>query len=129
MEKKEGPVIDIFGIAASLICILHCLLSSFALAILPQYGRELWRSDFTHQSLAALAMLFCLGSIYQINKRNNNKASCTLFTIGLILLFTATFILPEAYHEQYEVYLLAIGGSALVIGHIWNVRKLCCCAA
>lgn len=127
MEKKDSTIFDVLGISASLICILHCILSSLVLAFLPHFGQKLWTSEFTHQSLALIAMFFCLASIYQGYKKRTDKKTLILFLSGLICLFSSAFLLPESLHDRYEIYILGCGGLALISGHVFNLRRLCRC--
>ena len=129
MEKKDSGIFDVLGISASIICILHCILSSVVLAFLPHFGQNLWRSEFAHQGLALIAMFFCLASIYQGYKKRPDKKTLILFLSGLICLFSSAFLLPEHLHERYEIYILGCGGLALVSGHIFSFRRLCRCEA
>ncbi len=53
----------------------------------------------------------------------------TPLAVGLLLVVIATFLLPESVHELYETPILCTGSFALVLGHIWNIRRLSQCCA
>ena len=127
MAKKGSTVVDMMGISASLICILHCILNSMALVFLPHFGQKVWSSELTHQCLAVIAMSFCLVSIYQGYKKSTDRNTLILFLTGLICLFSSAFLLPEQLHDRYEIYILGAGGLALISGHVFNFRRLCRC--
>lgn len=127
--EKDSTIFDVLGISASLICILHCILSSMVLAFLPHFGQKLWNSEFAHQGLVLIAMFFCFASIYQGYKKNTDKKTLLLFLSGFICLFSSAFLLPEQLHEKYEIYILGSGGLALTSGHVFNFRRLCRCKA
>lgn len=127
MIKRNFSAIDIIGIIAAGCCMLHCLLTSVAIALLPYYGGQVWQSDLAHQAFACTAVLVCLSSIYHSYRKVRDRTVLACFITGLLFLITATFLLPERLHEQYEVYILSLGSSALVIGHIRNLRRLAQC--
>ena len=128
MIKRKFSTIDVLGVIAATSCMLHCIFTSTAIILLPYYGQAIWRSDLAHQAFACAAVFFCLTSIYQSYRNNNDWKVLVLFVSGLLFLLTATFILPERLHERYEIYILCIGSSSLVIGHIRNIWQLsqCC---
>ncbi len=127
MFKSNFSLVDICGSLASLTCMMPCLLSPIAMTLLPHYGSKIWHSDMTHFFFTGVATIFCVSAIYQTHKRNNDPKILICFSIGLVFLLSATFILPEQLHEQYEGYLLSIGASALIIGHLFNIRSIISC--
>lgn len=128
MIKRNFSTIDIIGIIAASTCMLHCIFTSVAIAFLPYYGGKVWESDLTHQTFALTAVMVCLMSVYHSYRKTKDWKVLVLFVSGLLFLLTATFLLPERLHEQYEIYILCLGSSSLVVGHIRNIFCLskCC---
>jgi hypothetical protein len=118
---------DAFGIAASSICAVHCIATPIAMAILPSVAGEAWESPLAHQVCASAVAIFCLMAAYQGYKQHSDWKVLMPLALGLLLVICATFLLPESW-ELYEMPILCTGSAALVIGHIWNLRRLsqCC---
>lgn len=128
MIKSGLSGTDVFGITASTICAVHCMATPVAMALLPVYAGEAWESPLAHQLCAGAVALFCLLAAVQGYRRHADWRPLTPLALGLLLVITATFLLPESLHELYETPVLCFGSFALVIGHIWNLRRLsqCC---
>jgi hypothetical protein len=126
MTKSALSRTDLFGITASTICAIHCMATPIALALLPAYAGEAWESPLTHQLCAVAVTLFCLLAAVQGFRKHSDWKPLTPLAIGLLLVLAATFLLPESLHELYETPVLCFGSFALVLGHVWNIRTLCC---
>ena len=126
MERINYSFIDLLGIAASAACMLHCILSTLAVTLLPVHAAQLWESDTTHITMATLAILFSVGSsIFHFNK-SRSRTQALLYASGVLILLFVTFIMPEKFHEQYELYLMTCGSLLLITGHMYTLKKLCC---
>jgi hypothetical protein len=128
MTKQGLSGTDVFGITASTICAIHCIATPIALALLPAYAGEAWESPLAHQLCAGAVALFCLMAAIQGYKKHADWKPLAPLALGLLFVVTATFLLPEAFHELYETPVLCLGSFALVVGHVWNIRRLsqCC---
>ncbi len=128
MTKTPLSRTDIFGITASTTCAIHCMATPIAMTLLPHFAGEAWESPLAHQLCAGAVALFCLMAAVQGYRKHSDWIVLTPLAVGLLLVMTATFLLPEALHELYETPVLCLGSFALVIGHIWNIRRLtqCC---
>ena len=124
MNKNPLAEADLFGIAASSICAIHCIATPIALALLPTYVGEAWESPLVHQLCAGGVALFCIMAAAQGYKKHQEAKVLIPMGLGLLFVIVATFFLPE----QYEMPVLSMGSAALVIGHIWNMRRVsqCC---
>lgn len=128
MNKNGLSRTDVFGITASTICAVHCIATPVAMALLPAYAGEAWESSLAHQLCAGAVALFCLMAAAQGYRKHADWRPVAPLAAGLLLVITATFLLPESLHELYETPVLCFGSLALVVGHIWNLRRLsqCC---
>jgi hypothetical protein len=128
MTKNGLSGTDVFGITASTICAVHCIATPIAMAFLPAVAGEAWESPLAHQLCAGAVALFCLMAAIQGYKKHSDWKPLAPLAFGLLAVLTATFLLPENLHELYETPVLCLGSFALVLGHIWNIRRLsqCC---
>lgn len=117
---------DAFGITASTICAIHCIATPVALAFLPAYAGETWESPLVHQLCAGAVAIFCVLAAVQGYRKHLDWKVVSPLAVGLLLVVAATFLLPESW-EVYESPILCTGSAALVIGHIWNLRRLALC--
>lgn len=130
MAKTELTNMDIFGISASSLCAIHCMATPLVLAVLPTVAGEAWESPLTHQIFAGMVALFCGMAAYQGFRKHADWKPLVPLAVGLLCVIIATFFLPEDVHEVYEMPILCFGSLVLVIGHVWNLRKLSqCCKA
>jgi len=128
MTKNGLSGTDVFGITASTICAVHCIATPLAMVFLPAVAGEAWESPLAHQLCAAAVALFCLMAAVQGYRKHADWKPVAPLAVGLLLVITATFFLPESLHELYETPVLCLGSFALVVGHLWNIRRLsqCC---
>ena len=122
MEKElhhETFTADRIGIAASLLCSIHCVLPS----LLIPFGFLGWLGSFHHWGYhAAFLTLALVTAYYAFSKgfkrhRNNNvvilaSAGIIFFIVGMIMGSTMEYILAGS------------GGIILTIAHVWNSRLL-----
>lgn len=127
MDEKESSSVDLFGIAASIACAVHCVATSAAMALLPQYGYAVRESDLVHQLFAGFVAFFCLVSIYRGYIRHSDIRILLLFGLGLALVITATFLLPPGVDEIYETAVLCLGSLTLITAHILNIYRWARC--
>lgn len=128
MEKNTLSIADLWGILASTVCAVHCIASPIAIAFLPVYIGEAWESPLVHQLCAGAVSIFCLLAAYQGYRKHSDWKPLAPLALGLLFVIGATFFLPENIHEQLETPLLCFASSVLVVGHIWNIRRIsdCC---
>lgn len=127
MTQNELSGTDVFGITASTICAVHCALTPIVLVALPACAGEIWASELTHQLCAGAVAVFCLLAAYQGYRKHSDWKPLAPLALGLLLVVTATFLLPENFHELYEMPVLCLGSFALVLGHISNIRRISSC--
>lgn len=118
---------DNLGIVASAVCILHCLLTPFLVAVLPVLGLQFLEDDLTHKILASFVFFFALFAIVPGYLRHRSALILLGTVVGLSLVFFATFWSEGTLGAQWELPLISLGNILVVFSHYRN-RKLCTCA-
>ena len=115
----EHLTADRLGIAASLLCSIHCILPS----LLIPFGFLGWIGSFHHWGYhAAFLSLAIVTAYYAFNKgykRHHRKEVLFLAITGLLLFVTGMFL-----GGQMEFVLAGSGGIVLALAHVWNSRLL-----
>jgi len=120
--------LDTLGMAASTICLIHCMIMPLIMSSLPLLGLK-WHclnTDTAHRILAFFVIAFALSAIvpgYLKHRHSNILAS---MIAGLSLVLIATFACGFALPEALEVPLITVGNLILVATH-WQNRKLSDC--
>jgi len=109
---------DTLGIICSGLCIVHCIATPFILVLgVSGLLATILTTEFVHYILivpVALLILLTLPTAYK-----HYRALGLIFTglLGMIFLIAALFL-----GEEKEALLTIIGGSLLIIFHLWNLR-------
>lgn len=121
MNKLAG-IANATGIAASTLCLLHCLAMPLLLLALPALG---WAAgEHTHQALIGVALaaaLLSLGPGYLAHRR---APVLLLGGAGLAGLAVAVFLVGPRYGESAETALSVTGAILLCAAHLRN--SVCC---
>jgi len=115
--------LDTLGIAASSLCLVHCLAMPFLIAALPFLGLQFLEGNFAHRLLAGFVIAFALFAVLPGYLKHRHKAVLAAMCIGLGLVLIATF---GVHHEQWELPLISIGNLILVGTHLRNRGLLKC---
>ena len=115
-------IMDIAGVFASTLCMVHCLLLPIIFALLPVFARPLMEHDWLHVGLAGFVLTFCLMAYVPGFLRHHDKRLLLIGAVGLTLVFFATFVARQ-WGEIAEISILTAGNTVLVFGHLLN-RKL-----
>lgn len=128
---------DLWGIALSTICGIHCLITPIAILYFPSLAEHI-KSSWTHTLLIGLVAVMFYQSVYLHYKVHRSKTALRLGLLGFVLLLIPYFF--EVLHHSHEhhshgnghskeslLLYLAIAGSLLMItSHIMNLRKCRC---
>ena len=117
---------DILGIAASSICIVHCLAMPFIIGLLPLIGWQFLAGKLAHQILAAFVFTFALFAIVPGYLKHHKKPVLVAMLAGLSLVAMATFICGTILPESLELPMITVGNIILVITH-WHNHHLASC--
>lgn len=127
-HKKSGLgerilcLVDIAGVFASTLCMVHCILLPLVLALLPVIAKPLMANDYLHVGLAGFVLSFCLMAYLPGYFKHKDKRLLYIGALGLSLVFFATFQAHEL-GEIGEIGILTVGNILIVFGHLLN-RKL-----
>lgn len=126
---KTSPflrAIDVLGVTASSLCMVHCLAMPFVLGLLPLIGAQYLASPEAHRILASFVVSFCLTAVVPGYVRHGNKLVLSCMLVGLSLVLFATFAAPTTIGDWWELPLISIGNVCVIGAHIVNRRLLGC---
>ncbi len=118
-------VLDTFGMAASSLCAVHCLLVPFVVAALPLMAGRVIEADITHQILSIFVVAFALAAIIPGYFKHGNKLVLAAAGLGLSLVLFATF--DKTVGSAMELALMTTGNFMMLSTHFIN-RRLAKCA-
>lgn len=108
---------DRIGISASLLCVLHCLLTPFLILLMPVLGE--WTSHTTFHSLIVFIVVpVAVWALWNGYRAHRLKRVIVLGTLGLALLCVA-MVVPN---PQYETVFMIVAGLTLASAHLSNIR-------
>ena len=109
---------DKTGIATSIICIIHCILTPFLAAALPILAAT-ERSTHIGLTIALLA----IGSVAFVPgyRKHGKRSMVYMGMLGIMMLCTAVFLPENLASETIETLLTVIGGGFLIIAHLSNM--------
>ncbi|MDJ0277462.1 MerC domain-containing protein [Sphingomonas sp. 2R-10] len=119
LPSRRQRLLDGFAVAASLLCLVHCLLLPLLLVALPVLATILIVPEAFHAIAFALAVptsLVALGAGY---RRHRRTLPAALALMGLALLGTGAFAVDG---ETVERIVTSIGGVVLAAAHLLNWR-------
>ncbi|MCA9813515.1 MAG: MerC domain-containing protein [Candidatus Obscuribacterales bacterium] len=125
-EKQPGPtrVLDLLGILAAVVCLIHCLALPVVMTFLPTLIHHHTHDDFTHVILAGWVLLFCLTAIVPGFVKHGYRRILLLMVIGLSAVLAATFHSQVGLAESVEIPLITMGNLLIISAHLYNRRLL-----
>jgi hypothetical protein len=121
--KKGWANADTFGIAASALCVVHCLCFPLIALALPALASHLGDDHTTHYVLALFVVAFCIFAIVPGYRRHKHGAVLTGMLLGVSLVLFATFAADRMLGGYWEMPIITIGNFIVVAAHLRN-RKL-----
>lgn len=118
---------DTLGIAASSLCLVHCLAMPLVVGILPLVGLKFLEGHQAHVMLAFFVLSFALLAIVPGYFRHKRADILAMMLVGVGLVLYATFAAQYTLGESAEIPLITIGNLILVATHLRN-RALHKCA-
>lgn len=110
---------DLAGVFASSLCMVHCLVMPIILALLPVLARPLMEHDSLHIGLAGFVLFFCICAYLPGYMKHKDRRLLYVGAAGLALVFFATFQ-ARYWGEIAEVVILTMGNLLIVFGHLLN---------
>ena len=122
MENSSGqsPVLDQVAVALSGICLLHCLLLPFAVALLPFLGQ--FGDDHFHVEMLAVVAPVSIIALYLGFRRHGRGGIVAFGLVGLSLLAIGGTIAHTRYGLLADRTLTVAGSLLLAVTHYRNFR-------
>lgn len=120
---------DRLGIAMSIVCLVHCLVLPFAVALLPLFAVEWMQAGAFHGAMALALMPVALFAIVPGLRVHRRLSVAGAMAAGLSLLSTAAFAGQGWIAREWEVGLTLAGGAILVAAHAVNLALCRTCPA
>lgn len=109
---------DRLGIIFSSLCIVHCIAVPLILGLgVSGLLATVLTTEFVHYILIVPVGLLILLTLPAVYKRDGVVSPILAGLLGMLFLIAALFL-----GEDKEAVLTIIGGSLLVIFHLWNLR-------
>lgn len=127
-EDRLIAALDMAGMTASTICLVHCLAMPVVIALIPAFAADLFESEWFHITLAFAVLIFCLLAFVPGYFRHKDKRLIGIGVTGISLVFFATFV-ARYWGETAEISIVTVGNLVLVAGHLLNrklTHKVCC---
>ncbi len=119
-------LLDNLGIAASTLCLIHCMAMPFLIAFLPFMGLQFLEGELAHRVIALFVFGFAIFAIGPGYMQHRRKQVLVATVFGLTLVAGALLVAGPFFGEQYELPFITTGNLILVVTHLRN-RKLCQC--
>ncbi len=117
---------DMLGIAASTICLIHCMAMPFVITLLPLIGWQFLAGKLAHEILAAFVFCFAMFAIVPGYLKHHEKSVLMGMLFGLGLVVIATFLCGWFLPDKLELPLITAGNLILVVTH-WHNHHLSSC--
>jgi len=120
MKGLSGKL-DHLGIAASLLCAVHCAFMPFLITILPLFGLEFLSSPWIEAGMLVLSMLIGISSLLPSYKKyHKNPIAILLLIVGLLFIFG----IHLSGWDSLEPVVIPVGGGLIALAHYTNWRLL-----
>lgn len=119
--------LDRLGTVASAACAVHCGVLALAPALLPLLGLGFLHDESAEWAFVAAAVVFAAVA-GALGHRTHGAWSVSLgFLFGMLALVGAR--VGEELGLEGGFVLAGVGGAALVVSHLFNLRRCRACAA
>jgi MerC mercury resistance protein len=121
MIHLHKPAADRIGVAASVVCLIHCLLLPLAVPLLPLLA-GFAEAESVHQGLLVLLSV-CAVLAFVPGYRTHRALSVLAYGgLGVALLVGGALAHDLAVLEGLDTPLTVIGGVVLIVTHLVNLR-------
>ena len=112
---KKSKLVDVTGITASMVCIVHCLLTPMALVMLPFLSTlAMFQHDVTHMLLLGIVTPLILWTVYSVCREHGHKLC---FISATAAVFALSFMTLALFFHEWETILTIIGALILMSIH------------
>lgn len=121
MKNKWIKYGDMAGMAASLLCLVHCLAMPVVVFAFPMMG-EAHTHDGFHNTILALIALPVLVALIPGYMKHRDLTALVTGCIGLAAFLAAVFIVSPLFGEAAEAGLAIVSGVLLLFAHVRNFQ-------
>lgn len=114
---------DRLGISASILCVVHCLLTPVALVFLPLVGATLARG-WVHALIIAIVVPVAVFALWNGYRLHRHASVIWLAAFGFAAIAMA--VLYSGDHNFVEAGFMVIAGLLLSTAHYKNMRAVRC---
>ncbi len=131
--RPESNPADAAGVALSIACGIHCLLTPILLLALPSVG-EAFHNPMVHRLIAMGVTSIAAFALWRGYRRHKHLLPLIIGAAGVLMIWGALFV-PHQTHDHDHFHLPAgtimtiIGSALMITGHIINIRNCrtgCC---
>lgn len=120
--KPRGLPWDGLGVAASSLCLAHCLLLPVFTTFLPVLGTQFLGGESVHRALGLAILAISAAAFIPGYRRHRQRKASAMAAVGLALLLPG--MAGIAALEEIETALTMAGGVLLIRAHLLN-RSFC----
>lgn len=123
--------VDRIGIAASALCVAHCILTPIVLSLSSVAAHFLPSEERTHRTLAVLIAVVGLVALVRGYSKHRRRQVVPLMTVGLGLIVLAAVWRDRLPSHWCEVGITFLGSACMISSHLLNrtfCRQCDCCA-
>ncbi len=114
-STKVNDIWDRLGIAGSVLCVLHCVLTPFLIGYLSAVGMGFVGDEIVHKILAIVLLVVAVLAFAPGYKKHANKAVIAAGGAGVALIVGGGLVLEPFIGHGLEIG-LTIAGSVLLVG-------------
>lgn len=128
-------ILDKIGLAASVICAIHCAILPLVISVLPLIGMGFMAHGIFDWVMVAIAGIVGYISLIRGHKTHKKHTAICFFVPGIFMVLVSLFIFGHMqqcgscsghHHDEFPIHsiLMALGGILIAVSHFINI-KLC----
>lgn len=118
-HKVMNEFWDRLGISASMLCIVHCLLTPAVVLFSPLVGEWMSAPAF-HAVIVIIVVPIALWALWRGYTQHKQKRVLILGVIGIALIFGAIWV---GHENKWETVLMICAGVLLSLAHLSNLHS------
>lgn len=112
--------VDKAAIGLSLVCVIHCLLTPVAIAMIPALGATFLEDESFHYAVLFLVLPTSLFALSLGCRKHGHFKILMTGLLGLFVLFLVPLLGEEATGELGEKILTVVGAAIIAYAHVRN---------
>lgn len=114
--------VDKAAIGLSLVCVIHCLLTPVAIAMIPALGATFLEDESFHYAVLFLVLPTSLFALSLGCRKHGHFKILVTGLLGLFVLFLVPILGEETTGELGEKILTVVGAAIIAYAHVRNFR-------